>query len=86
MQSGSEGARSVDAKRPLKRENPNSIFFSVMVSVFLAVTAGIVAAMVLGCVTMMFIYFSNPDDKEESIFPKIVVVRQLHFHPFFRCS
>ena len=46
-----------------------------MASIFLIVTAVIMALLILGFTVMTVIYFSHPDDKDEHVLPKIIVVR-----------
>ncbi len=47
-----------------------------MADVFLIIVAVVIAVCILIGVLMMYTYFGNPDDKEEHLLPKIIVVRE----------
>eukprot|EP00455_Lapot_gusevi_P028580 TRINITY_DN3053_c0_g4_i4.p1 TRINITY_DN3053_c0_g4~~TRINITY_DN3053_c0_g4_i4.p1 ORF type:complete len:509 (+),score=180.66 TRINITY_DN3053_c0_g4_i4:155-1681(+) len=46
-------------------------------NIFLVVTAVVLSAVVLGAMLLVLVYFGHPDDKEENLMPKIVVVSGL---------
>lgn len=46
-----------------------------MVSIFLVVSAVVLSIIILSLVALAIINFSHPDDSNEALFPKLVVVR-----------
>ena len=52
-----------------------------MASIFLIIVAAVVAVLVLIGVLLVFVHFGHPDDKDEAILPKIIVVCNFNSPP-----